>query len=498
MKKKKIAFDYEKYLKIQKESILKRIAKFDKKLYLEFGGKLFDDYHASRVLPGFPKDAKIQMLSSLKDKCEVIIVVNSHDINSNKVRSDFGITYEAEVERLLKGFANAGLKVNSIVVSFFEESPAIKEFEQKLSKRNIKMYKSYKIAGYPQNLPVILSDEGLGKNEYIETTKPLVVVTAPGPGSGKMATCLSQLYHDSKRGIKSGYAKYETFPVWNLPLKHPINLAYEAATVDLDDVNMIDPFHLEHYGIQTVNYNRDVETFPLLKAIFTKIYGESPYYSPTDMGVNMIGNAIINEEAAIEASKAEIIRRYYCALKQNFLGKFSDDAVSKAQFLMNYLNITKDDRKCVKYALEKEKKSGEPSMSLELLNGKVVTGRRSELFSAPAALMLNALKTLGKIDDSLPLISPGVFEPIKELKTKGLHNHNPRIHVEEALIALAIQANTNPLAAIALKQLPKLEGCQAHSTYILHDADFNTLGKLGINVTEEPVSYVRNIVISTK
>ena len=490
----KIAFDNELYVKIQKQAILDRIAKYDKKLYLEFGGKLFDDYHASRVLPGFASNAKIQTLLALQDKAEIVITVNCHDIISNKIRNDFGITYSAEVERLIKAFTRLDLKVNSVVTSFYEPSPAIIEFEQKLKKLGVKMYKHYAIKGYPQNIPLILSKEGLGRNEYIKTTRPLVVVTAPGPGSGKMATCLSQLYHDNQRGIKSGYAKYETFPIWNLPLKHPVNLAYEAATVDLEDVNMIDPYHLEHYGVQTVNYNRDVEVFPLLKTIFTHIYGETPYYSPTDMGVNKAGFAIIDDDAAIEASKAEIIRRYYGALKNNYLGRFKDEAISKVELLMNQLDIHPTDRKCVSVALKKAEQSGEPSLALELPDGRMVTGKRSKLFGACAALIINALKTLGNIDDNLDLLSPNVLEPIKELKVNHFHNNNPRIHVEEVLIALSLQSYSNPLAQIAMNQLQNLKGSQAHSSTILYDADLAVFRKLGIDVTEEPVSYIKNIL----
>ena len=490
----RIAFDNDLYVKIQKEAILDRISKYDKKLYLEFGGKLFDDYHASRVLPGFASNAKIQTLLALKDNAEMVITVNCKDIISNKIRNDFGITYSAEVERLIKAFTRLDLKINSVVTSFYEPSPAIQEFEQKLKKMGVKMYKHYAINGYPQNIPLILSEEGLGRNEYIETTRPLVIITAPGPGSGKMATCLSQLYHDNKRGIKSGYAKYETFPIWNLPLKHPVNLAYEAATVDIEDVNMIDPYHLEHYGVQTVNYNRDVEVFPLLKTIFTKIYGESPYYSPTDMGVNKAGFAIIDDEAAIEASKQEIIRRYYGALKNNYLGRFKDEAIAKVELLMNQLGITPNDRKCVGACLKKAEESGEPSLALELPDGRIVTGRRSKLFGACAALLINSLKTLGNIDDSLWLISPSVLDPIQDLKVKGLHNNNPRIHAEEVLIALALQAHSNPLAEIAMNQLGNLKGSQAHSSTILYDADIAVFRKLGIDVTEEPVSYIKNIL----
>jgi len=489
---KKLAFDCDKYLKIQTENINKRIASFGDKLYLEFGGKLFDDYHASRVLPGFKPDAKLKALLKLKDKAEIVIVVNSDDINSNKVRNDTGITYQLEVERLIDAFKETGLYVSSVVLSFYKESPLVDEFVNKLEKNNIKYYKHYKINGYPQNIPLIVSEDGLGKNEYIETTKPLVVVTAPGPGSGKMATCLSQLYHDNKRGIKAGYAKFETFPVWNLPLKHPVNLAYESATVDLSDVNMIDPFHLQSYGIMSTSYNRDVEAFTLLKDIFEKIYGESPYKSPTDMGVNMVGFAISNEEAAIEASKNEIIRRYYQALKFNFLGKYDDESVEKAKFILNQVGVEPKDRKCVIACYKKAEKEKVPAMAIEL-GGKIVTGKRSELFSAPAALLLNSIKALAKIDDSLQLISPSVIKPIIDLKVNSLGNRNPRIRISEVLIALAIQAPTNSLSELALSQLPKLKGTQAHSSVLLDSQDLISLKKLGVDVTEEPVSFAHHL-----
>lgn len=494
MKKSLVAFDTDKYIEIQREEILKRISSFDGKLYLEFGGKLFDDNHAARVLPGFAPDSKLKVLLSLKEQAEIVIVINSFDINSRKVRNDLGITYEAEVERLIESYTYLGLDVNSVVFSFFEPTPHVLEFQRKLKHRGINVFKHYKIAGYPQDLKTILSDDGLGKNEYIETSKPLVVITAPGPGSGKLATCLSQLYHDSKNGIRSGYAKYETFPVWNLPLKHPVNVAYEAATVDLNDIIMIDPYHLEQYGTQAVNYNRDIDAFPLLKGILTGIYGVSPYNSPTDMGVNMIGFAIVNDDAAIKASKDEIVRRYYEALKNNYLGRYADDCVDKEEMLMNQMGVSVADRKCVEACLKKYEKTGEHCIALELPNGKIVTGKRSELFGSPAALILNALKTLAKIDDSIPLISPNVIEPIRNLKVKNLNNHNPRIHMEEILIALSIQAHTNPMAEIALKQLKKLRGCQAHSSCILQEVEESTFQKLGINLTEEPRSYAKKYI----
>lgn len=492
---KKIAFDNEYYLKIQRNEIAKRISLFGDKLYLEFGGKLFDDYHASRVLPGFKPDSKLKMLLGIKEKAEIIIVVNSEDINANKVRNDIGITYQAEVERLIDAFNEVDLYVSSVVLSFYRETPLIEAFKNKLEKNNIRVYKHYKINGYPQNIPLIVSEDGLGKNEYIETTRPLVVITAPGPGSGKMATCLSQLYHENKKGVRAGYAKYETFPIWNLPLKHPVNLAYEAATIELNDINMIDPYHLEKYGEMATNYNRDVEVFPLLKAIFEKIYGESPYHSPTDMGVNMVGFAIKNNDVAIKASKDEIIRRYYQAKKNNYYGKFSDECVEKEEMLMNQLDVSPSNRKCVAACLKKKEKENVPTMALELPNGKVITGKRSELLGAPAALLLNALKALAKIDDSLTLISPNVIGPIQELKVNALNNHNPRLHAEEILIALAIQATTNTLSEFALKQLGKLKGCQAHSSIILPESDLNTFKKLGIDVTEEPVSYAKKLYI---
>ena len=486
------AFNNEKYLKIQREEITKRISEFDGKLYLEFGGKLFDDYHASRVLPGFEPDSKLKMLLGIKDKLEIVIVVNTDDINSNKVRNDTGISYEEEVERLIDAFKDTGLYVSSVVVSFYRPSCLVDQFITKLEHNNIKTYKHYKINGYPQNIPLIVSDEGLGKNEYIKTTRPLVIVTAPGPGSGKMATCLSQIYNDNKNGIRAGYAKYETFPVWNLPLKHAVNLAYEAATVDLNDVNMIDPYHLEAYGKAVVNYNRDVETFPLLKAIFEKIYGKSPYNSPTDMGVNMVGFAITDDEATCKASKEEIIRRYYQVKKNIFLGKFNDNCIDKMEMIINQLDIDINDRRCVQEALLKAGDYKEPAIALELSDGRIVTGRTKSL-SASAAVLMNALKTLAGIDDSVYLISPDVLGPIVNLKTNALGIPNPHLHAEEILIALAIQATTNPEAKLALEQLPQLAGCQAHSSTILPTVDMNTFKKIKIDITEEPVSHAKRL-----
>ena len=490
---KKEAFNNAKYLKIQRKAILDRMAKFGDKLYIEFGGKLFDDYHASRVLPGFQSDSKLQMLLGIKNKVEMIIVVNANDINSNKVRNDTLITYQEEVERLIDRYREAGLYVSSVVISFYSESPNIDNFMVKLENNGIKTYRHYKINGYPQNLPLILSDEGLGKNEYIKTSKPVVVVTAPGPGSGKMATCLSQLYHENKNGVHAGYAKYETFPVWNLALNHPVNLAYEAATVDLNDINMIDPYHLEKYGVTAVNYNRDVEAFPLLRNIFEHIYGKCPYFSPTDMGVNMVGFAIENDALVQKACHREIIRRYYQTKKFVYLGKLDDKAIDKMSILLNKANVTPDMRKCVKAALDVAQEKEEPSLAIELNNGKVITGHRSAMFGACAATLLNALKTLAKIDKNMYLLMPTVLIPMQELKMNFLHRSNTRLRAEEVLLALSIQAKTNPLAESALKQLGKLQGCEAHASCLLSDVDLQTLTRLGIRVTEEPSSYMKQL-----
>ncbi|MCR5332931.1 MAG: DUF1846 domain-containing protein [Bacilli bacterium] len=489
----KTPFDSKKYLTIQRENILKRITKFGDKLYLEFGGKLFDDYHASRVLPGFEPDLKLQMLLGIKDKAEMIIVVNANDINSNKVRGDSGLTYQEEVFRLIDAYKDVGLFVSSVVISFYQDLPNVKEFERRLKNNHIAFYKSFKINGYPQNISLIVSDEGLGKNEYVKTTRPLVVVTAPGPGSGKMATCLSQIYLDNKNGIRAGYAKYETFPVWNLPLNHPVNLAYEAATIDLNDVNMIDPFHLEAYGKTTVNYNRDVEVFPLLKTIFERIYGETPYNSPTDMGVNMVGLAIDDEEKVIKASKDEILRRYYETRLKIFQGKLENESLEKMEMLLNKANISPDQRKCVKAALDTQEKEGEPSVAIELPNGKMITGHRSSLLGASAAALLNALKMLAKIDKSLYLLSPYVINPMKDLKENYLHKKATRLRAEEILLALSIQALSNPLAELALKQLPKLKGSQMHASTTLSQVDLVTLKRLGIDVTQEPINYQKKL-----
>ncbi len=491
----KKAFDNKLYLKIQKEKITERINQFNGKLYLEFGGKLFDDYHASRVLPGFEPDSKIQMLLGFKKDVEAIIAVNSFDIEANKIRSDNNVSYSNEVERLLDAFKEINLNVAGVVLSFYHESNIVKAFETKLLNNNVKVYHHYQIEGYPDDLSKVCSNEGFGKNDYIETTKSLVIVTAPGPGSGKMATCLSQLYHDSVNGKLSGYAKYETFPVWNLSINNPVNIAYVSATVDLNDLIMIDQYHLEAYGTYATNYNRDIESFPILKNIFDKIYTQSPYKSPTDMGVNMIGFAISDEEEAFKASKNEIIRRYYQTLKYHFLGQYKDSAVEKAKAIMNKIGLTTDDRKCVKACLNKAELTNVPSMAIELSNNKIITSKRSDLLQSSAALILNTLKYYAKIDDSIPLISKSVIDPIINLKENELHQANPRLHVSEVLYALAIQASTNPLSDLALKQIPKLKGLQAHSSVILDEADLKTLKKMGIDVTEEPATYAHRLYV---
>ena len=483
------AFNNDKFIELQREKISQRISKYNK-LYLEFGGKLFDDYHAARILPGFQPDSKIKMLLGFKDQTEIIIAVNSEHIIKRKMRNDINITYDVEVERLILIFRNLGFYVGGVVLSFYQDDPNIKVFAKRMKAIKVPVYRHYRINGYPENIPLIVSDQGLGKNEYVKTSRPLVVVTAPGPGSGKLATCLSQLYHDNKNGIKSGYAKYETFPVWNLPLSHPVNLAYEAATADLKDFNMIDPFHLEKYGVTTVNYNRDVEAFPLLKSIFEKIYGSSPYFSPTDMGVNMVGFGIEDDAAVCEASKQEIIRRYYQALKLNIIGSFNDEAVTKEQILMNRLNLSTNDRKTVKVANEKSKKANAPIIALELPDGHVVTGKRSTLLSASAAMLLNATKYLANIGDAIHLISPNVIKPVQDLKVGTLKNANPKIRANEILVALAIQASSNPLAELAVSKLKELDGCEAHSSSLMSVNDLNTLTKLGIRVTEEPTNFV--------
>lgn len=478
-------FDNNKYLKMQSEKIRERISKFDNKLYLEFGGKLFDDYHASRVLPGFEPDSKIRMLKELSDEAEVVIVISAVDIEQNKIRGDLGITYDVDVLRLIDAFHSFSLYVGSVVISHYNSQPSADLFKKRLEDLGITVYLHYPIKGYPTNIKLITSDEGYGKNDYIETTRPLVVITAPGPGSGKMATCLSQLYHEHKRGVKAGYAKFETFPIWNLSLKHSVNLAYEAATADLNDVNMIDPFHLEAYGKTTVNYNRDVEIFPVLNSIMENIMGESPYKSPTDMGVNMAGNCITNDDVCKEASNQEIIRRYYNSKLDKTVAKGTEDAVYKIELLMKQAGITPEIRETVSPALIREKAEGLPATALQINNGNIVTGGTSALLGSASAVLLNALKELAGIDKKELLISPEYIKPIQELKVTSLGNNNPRLHTDEVLIALAISAKNNKNAKLALDQLKNLYGSQMHSTVILSQIDLTTLRKLGVNVTSE-------------
>lgn len=489
----KIGFDNNKYLTMQSEHIRERISQFGDKLYLEFGGKLFDDYHASRVLPGFAPDSKLQMLLQLADQAEIIISINAADIEKNKVRHDLGIPYDQDVLRLIQVYREKGLYVSSVVITRYSKQPSITQFQNKLENMDIKVYHHYSIEGYPNNIAHIISDEGYGKNDYVETTHPLVVVTAPGPGSGKMATCLSQLYHEHKRGIKAGYAKFETFPVWNLPLKHPVNLAYEAATADLNDVNMIDPFHLDAYGMTTVNYNRDVEIYPVLAAMFEGIYGSCPYASPTDMGVNMAGNCIIDDEVCQEASKQEIIRRYYHATNRLTKDEASKEEVYKIELLMKQAKVTTADRPVVPVANILAAQTASPAAALELPDGTIITGKTSDLLGAASAVLLNAVKVLGGIDDSINLISPYFIEPIQTLKTEYLGSKNPRLHTDEVLLALSMCAVTDPNAKLALEQLPKLSGCQLHTTVILSPVDMNTFKKLGIEFTNEAMYENKNI-----
>ena len=483
----KKGFDNNKYLSMQSEHIRERIKKFDNKLYLEFGGKLFDDYHASRVLPGFEPDSKLQMLLQLKDQAEIVIVISAEDIESNKIRGDYGITYDLDVLRLIDAFSSRGLFVGSVCLTKYAAQPQAELFEKKLHDLGIKSYRHYKISGYPNDVAKIVSDEGYGKNDYIETERPLVVITAPGPGSGKMATCLSQLYHEYKRGIKAGYAKFETFPIWNIPLKHPVNLAYEAATADLNDVNMIDPFHLEAHGQTTVNYNRDIEIFPVVESMLEMISGESIYKSPTDMGVNMAGNCIVDDEACREASKCEIIRRYYkCLCEQRINGVAKDD-LYKLELLMNQAGISTSYRQVVTAAAQRsEQTGGHPAVAIELPDGKVVTGKTGNLLGASASALLNALKELAGIDHEVDLVSATSIAPIQKLKTDYLGSRNPRLHTDEILIALSTSAADNALAAKALEQLPKLNGCDAHSTVILSSVDDKMFKRLGIQLTCEP------------
>ena len=483
----KIGFDNDKYLSMQSEHIRERIKKFDNKLYLEFGGKLFDDYHASRVLPGFQPDSKLQMLLQLKDQAEVVIVISAEDIISNKIRGDYGITYDLDVLRLIDAFQEVGLYVGSVCVTKYAAAPEVEAFEKRLNSLGIRTFRHYKIPGYPNDVARIVSDEGYGKNDYIETQRPLVVITAPGPGSGKMATCLSQLYHEYKRGVKAGYAKFETFPIWNIPLKHPVNLAYEAATADLNDVNMIDPFHLEAYGVTTVNYNRDIEIFPVVNAMFELIAGKSPYKSPTDMGVNMAGNCIIDDDVCREASLNEIVRRYFkCLCDQKASGVVKPERF-KLELLMNQAGIALGEREVEKRAhAMSEATDGQPAAAIELADGTIVTGKTGPLLGAASSALLNALKKLAGIDQEIDLVSARAIEPIQTLKTNYLGSRNPRLHTDEILIALSSSVSENEYAAKAMEQIPNLKGCDIHSTVILSSVDADTLKKLGMYLTCEP------------
>ena len=484
-----IGFNSEEYLKLQSEKILERIGMFENKLYLEFGGKLYDDYHASRVLPGYSPDTKVKLLRELADKAEVVIVINASNIDSNKAIGETGISYDEDVLRLIDEFRKGYLFVGSVVISQYLGQPAADKFKDYLESRGITVYVMHYIpeSDYPSNIQLILSEKGYGINDYIKTSRPLVVVTAPGPGSGKMAACLSQLYHENKRGVKAGYAKFETFPIWNRPLKHMINLAYESATADLNDVNMIDPFHLEAYNVSAVNYNRDIEVFPILNAMFSRIWGESPYRSPTDMGVNMVGYCISDDAICAEASKQEIIRRYFLTQLDFAKGIVPKSAVSKLELLMNNSGLSADDRQPVVYALKKAEATEGPCVAIDLPDGTIITGKTSELLGASSAALLNALKYLAGIDDKVPLISPVVIEPIQKLKVGYLGNENPRLHTDEVLIALAISTATNPTAELILEQLPKLRFAEAHSSVILSQVDIGVYRQLGVNITCEPV-----------
>ncbi len=482
----RLGFDNKKYLSLQSEKIAERIGAFGDKLYLEFGGKLFDDYHASRVLPGFEPDSKIKMLLKLKDVAEILVVISANDIVKNKYRSDLGITYDADVIRLIDIFKNKGLFVGSVVMTMYQSQPAVDAFIKRLNNLGVHVYKHYAIEGYPSDVQKIVSEEGYGKNEYVPTSRRLVIVTAPGPGSGKMATCLSQLYHENLHGVKAGYAKFETFPIWNLPLSHPVNVAYEAATADLADVNMIDPFHLEAYQTLAVNYNRDVEIFPVVAAMLEKILGYSPYKSPTDMGVNMAGFCIVNDEACKQSSKEEILRRYYTALCDARTGRIGKEVVAKLELLMSKSGICIEDRRTVAVALQKAEETGKPAVAIELNDGRIVTGKTGSLLGASAACLLNALKALGGIDDNIELISPTIIEPIQKLKVNHMGAVNPLLHTDEILMALAICAVADPMAKLAVEQIDKLKNCEVHSSVILSHVDERTFKALGMHLTCEP------------
>ena len=486
-------FDNAKYIELQAAHIKERISQFGGKLYLEFGGKLFDDYHASRVLPGFEPDSKFRMLKSIADDVEVIIAINANHIEKNKARGDLGITYDEDVLRLVDLFRGNGFAVAAVVITQYAGQPAADAFIKRLTALGVRSYRHYPIAGYPSDVAHIVSDDGLGKNDYIETTRPIVVVTAPGPGSGKMATCLSQLYHENKRGVRAGYAKYETFPIWNLPLKHPVNLAYEAATADLNDVNMIDPFHLEAYGKTTVNYNRDVEIFPVLNAMFQRIQGTSPYQSPTDMGVNMAGFAIVDDAVCQEASRMEILRRYYAGMVDRVRGKCDDDVVRKLEIIMQQAGVTPDICPAVAACLKKAEETAAPAGAMVLPDGRVVTGKNSSLLGPSAALLLNAIKALAGIDKELDLLPSSIIAPISDMKISHLGHRNPRLHSDEVLIALSISAVTNPLAERVLKKLDDLRGCDAHFSVILSEEDEKLYKRLGIHVSCQPRYEVKKL-----
>ena len=486
-------FDNEKYLELQSEHIRRRIAQFGGKLYLEFGGKLFDDFHASRVLPGFAPDSKMKLLLNMKEQAEIVFAINAEDIEKNKIRGDLGITYDQDLLRLIDAFRAIGLYVGSVVITRWGAQNSAVAFQRRLESLGVKVYRHYSIEGYPSNIPLIVSEEGFGRNDFVETERPLVIVTAPGPGSGKMAVCLSQLYHENQRGIQAGYAKFETFPIWNLALKHPVNLAYEAATADLDDVNMIDPFHLEAYGETTVNYNRDVEIFPVLRAIFQRIMGTCPYKSPTDMGVNMAGLAISDDEICCRASRQEILRRYYQSACDRRKGLGEADVVYKLELLMNQAGISEADRPVIAAAVERAEREASPAAALELADGRIVTGGTTPLLGSSAALLLNALKVSAGIPAGQHLIPPSVIEPIQELKTRHLGGNNPRLHTDEVLIALSVASATDPDALRAMEALPKLAGCEAHSSVILSPVDANIFKKLGINLTCEPVYQTKKL-----
>ena len=490
---KAIGFDNDKYVRLQSEKIRERIANFGGKLYLEFGGKLFDDYHASRVLPGFQPDSKVRMLMEMRDEAEIIIAISADDIERNKRRGDLGITYDDDTLRLIDAFKGCGLFVGSVVITHYRGQSAAEKFQQRLEALGIRVYRHYIIPDYPSNIGLIVSDDGFGRNDYIETTHSLIVVTAPGPGSGKMATCLSQLYHEHKRGVCAGYAKFETFPIWNLPLRHPVNLAYEAATVDLDDVNMIDPYHLEAYGVTTVNYNRDVEIFPVLNAMFQRIQGASPYKSPTDMGVNMAGFAIVDDAVCQEASRMEILRRYYAGMVDRVRGKCDDDVVRKLEIIMQQAGVTPDICPAVAACLKKAEETAAPAGAMVLPDGRVVTGKNSSLLGPSAALLLNAIKALAGIDKELDLLPSSIIAPISDMKISHLGHRNPRLHSDEVLIALSISAVTNPLAERVLKKLDELQGCDAHFSVIISEEDEKLYKRLGIHVSCEPRYEIKRL-----